>query len=112
MKKAISLHNGETVEGEALIAKEADFIAQTWSFEIDDQTRVGAGEFIIISSVDLQAAAARAAAKDRPSECQHDWRSNACYLCGKNRPVDLGDAPTINQIIAAKRRKRLEGESE
>ena len=59
-RKAITLHNGQTVEGDELLATEADFSKMTWTFEIDAETRISGGSYLIISCADLQAAALRA----------------------------------------------------
>ena len=59
-RKAITLQNGQTVEGEIVNAAEADFIKMTWTFDIEADTRVGAGEYLLVSCVDLQIAAVEA----------------------------------------------------
>jgi hypothetical protein len=65
MKKAITLHDGETIEGELVESLEADFATRSWRFSIFDDTQVGAGEYIVISCVDLAKLAERRASARR-----------------------------------------------
>jgi hypothetical protein len=52
-RHVISL-GGEHIEGELIESLECDFPTKTWTFAIQDDTQIGAGEYIAISVADLK----------------------------------------------------------
>lgn len=54
MKRAITLHDGETIEGELVESLGCDFNAKTWTFLFTEDAQIGGGEYIVISCYDLQ----------------------------------------------------------
>jgi len=53
-RRAIWLADDESIEGELIDSLECDFATKTWTFAIQDDTQIGAGEYIAISVADLQ----------------------------------------------------------
>ena len=65
-KTIVLWHMGKQrhVNGYEATSAEADFDAGTWTFKIDAETRVGAGEYLLISCEDLRQMAATAVQED------------------------------------------------
>lgn len=57
-ERGLLLLNGVAVNGQVVEADSADFEELTWTFSIDQSTRVSAGKFLLIPMIDLERAAA------------------------------------------------------